>query len=358
MTGNGQSRNDRVKIPLIHTTDLYHPPQDPDDHFDLATVAALPEFDLLGVVLDGTEKFLHAAPRGADIPRDPGFVPVTQLAALLGRTIPVAAGPSEPLKHPGDTASDRPASQQAGIELLLQLVQSSDQPVTISVTGSARPLAAAINREPDLMRKNVKAVLLNAGACAGTKEEWNVGLDRIAFACLWRSGLPIHWYPCATEKGAFDEAHERGTFWRTTHRELLQGTPARLESWFCYALKRSTRGDIIGVLDEKCAGTAWEELLREQRNLWSTASLISAAGRMLARTSDGWRFVPTSWAPDSESWPMWLEPITATVSDHGAVAWQQTQEPAVHRIFRRRGGREYGAAMTEALNSLLCSIKC
>jgi hypothetical protein len=347
-----------VNIPLIHTTDLYHPPQDPDDHFDLATVAALPEFDLLGVVLDGTERFFHAAPKGADISRDPGFVPVTQLAALLGRTIPVAAGPSEHLKHPGDTASDRPVRQQAGIELILQLVQSSPQPVTISVTGSARPLAAAFNREPDLMRKNVKAVLLNAGTCAGTREEWNVGLDRIAFAVLWRSGLPIHWYPCATEKGAFDEAYERGTFWRTTHRDLLRGTSPRLESWFCYALTRNKRGDIIGVLDEACTGAAWEELLREQRNLWSTASLIAAAGRMLARTTDGWRFVPSSWAPDSESWPMWLEPIAATVSDKGVVSWQQTTEPAFHRIFRRKEGRAYGTAMAEALNSLFCSIRC
>lgn len=34
-----------AKIPFIHTTDLYSPPQDPDDHVDLATVFALPELD-------------------------------------------------------------------------------------------------------------------------------------------------------------------------------------------------------------------------------------------------------------------------------------------------------------------------
>ena len=44
------------RIPLIHITDMYHPPQDPDDHFDLATIAALPEFDLQGVILDVTQK--------------------------------------------------------------------------------------------------------------------------------------------------------------------------------------------------------------------------------------------------------------------------------------------------------------
>ena len=347
-----------MKIPLIHITDLYHPPQDPDDHFDLATVAALPEFDLLGVVLDVTERFLHAAPRGLDISRDPGFVPVTQLGFLLGRTIPVAAGPSEPLKHPGDTAADRSLREQIGIELLLHLLRSSSQPVTVSIVGSARVLAAAFNREPDLLNDRIGAVLLNAGTCAGDHDEWNVGLDRIAYVDLWRSGLPLHWYPCANENGAFDETHHRGTFWQAAHADLLHDTQARLQAWFCYALTGSNRGDIVHALDEECKGSAWEDILQAKRNLWSTASLIAGAGRMLARTPEGWRFISANETPVPESWPMSLQPITATISNHGVVTWQPTVEPSIHRIFRRKEGRGYGTAMTEALNALLRSIEC
>ena len=88
-------------IPLIHTTDLYNPPQDPDDHVDLATVHALPELDLQAVILDPTRKFLGEL--------DPGFVPVAQMNYLTGRAVPVAAGPSDPLRSPSDTATDRPA---------------------------------------------------------------------------------------------------------------------------------------------------------------------------------------------------------------------------------------------------------
>ena len=347
-----------MKIPLIHITDLYHPPQDPDDHFDLATVAALHEYDLLGVILDVSERFLHAAPRGFDISRDPGFVPVVQLASLLGRTIPAALGPAEPLKHSGDTASDRQPREKAGIELLLSLVRSSKQPVTVSVVGSARVLAAAFNLEPDLLRGGIKAVLLNAGTSAGGHDEWNVGLDRMAYIDLWRSGLPIHWYPCANEKGAFDEAHQRGTYWRATHGELLHDIPAQLEAWFRYALTGSNRGDILHALDEGGKGYVWENILHEKRNMWSTASLIAGAGRMLARTPGGWRFVASNEAQDSECWPMSLEPIAAGISDAGVVDWQPSTEPAVHRIFKRQEGRGYGAAMTEALNALLRAMEC
>lgn len=349
---------DSVKIPLIHITDLYHPPQDPDDHFDLATVAALQEYDLLGVILDVTEKFLHPAPRGFDISRDPGFVPVVQFASLLGRTIPVAIGPTGTLKSSGDTASDRPIREKAGIELLLDLVRTSKEPVTVSVVGSTRVLAAAFNREPDLVRKGIRAVLLNAGTSAGSREEWNVGLDRVAYIDLWKSGLPIHWYPCTNEKGAFNEAHERGTYWRATHAELLRDVPAPLEAWFRYALTASNRGDILHALDEGGKGYVWENVLHEKRNMWSTASLIAGAGRMLARTPEGWRFVPSNEARGSDSWPMSLEPIAATISDGGVVTWRPAAEPAVHRIFKRQEGRGYGAAMAEALNALLRTIVC
>ena len=151
-------------LPLLHLTDLYHPPQDPDDHVDLATIGALPELDLQGVVLDVTQRFLESAPDGYDVPRDPGFVPVVQLGYLLGRALPVAVGPTRPLADPLDAASDRPLREQAGVTFLLDVLRHSRRPVTISVVGSARVLTAAFNREPELVRARTHAVLLNAGS--------------------------------------------------------------------------------------------------------------------------------------------------------------------------------------------------
>jgi len=346
-----------LKIPFIHITDLYHPPQDPDDHFDLATVMALPELDLRGVILDTTTKFLHASPLGFDIPRDPGFVPVMQLSYLLGRPIPIAVGPSEPLRHEGDTWNDRTPSEQSGIELLLSILRASTEPVVISMVGSARVVAAAFYREPELMRARTKALLLNAGATAKTKTEWNVNLDLIAYKAVWNSGLPIHWYPCATERGAFDEEHEYGTHWKASHESLLHDLSPALRAWFCYSLTGNGRGDIIRALREDGKGAAWEHILSAKRNLWSTTSLVMAAGRRLAQTPEGWRFVAVSGSSLS-AWPMFLDPITATVRDDGQVDWHSTVEATSYRIFRRQSGRQYGVAMAEALHALLQSLQC
>ncbi len=349
-------RKNRGAIPLIHTTDLYHPPQDPDDHFDLATIAALEEFDLKGVILDPTLQFLNPSPDNADIRRNPGFTPVNQMAYLLARDIPVAAGPRDPLKNAHDDIADRPQVEQAGVELLVKLLEQSDAKVNISVVGSCRVLTAAFNRNPGLLRAKTESVLLNAGSSGGTKQEWNVGLDPEAYKGLWQSGLPIRWYPCATDKGAFDQDHERGTHWRTTHEALLRGVSSSLQAWFAYALIASERKDIIEVLSEAPPQPAWSDFLAQKRNLWSTASLVMAAGRVLARTANGWRFVSHATSNKEEVWPWRLDAVDATVNDRAEVGWRGVEGNGNASLFGRKQGVEFGGAMAEALNALLKSF--
>jgi hypothetical protein len=75
-------------IPLIVVTDLHHPPIDPDDHFDVATAYALPELEVLAVIIDAV------APDAAGCrPPEPGFLPISILNHITGRAVPVAAGP-------------------------------------------------------------------------------------------------------------------------------------------------------------------------------------------------------------------------------------------------------------------------
>ncbi|MEN9405037.1 MAG: hypothetical protein RL091_3740 [Verrucomicrobiota bacterium] len=345
-----QTARDR-RIPLVHLTDLYHPPQDPDDHLDLATIYGLPEYDLRGVVLDVTRKFLVGKPDGWDIPRDPGYVPVAQLNHLTGRAVPAAMGPIDPLTHPGDDARDRPVAEQAGIALLLDVLERSAEPVTISVVGSGRVLAAAYNRAPELVLAKTRTVLLNAGATGGPKREWNAGLDPAAYLALWRSGLPLDWYPCGTDRSAFDPVHERGTFWKVHHAVLFRDLADGLRAWIGLAFTGSLRGDVIRALSESGRGAAWEQVLAGERNMWATVSLVLGAGRVLAKTPEGWRFLPAAEAAGMELWPLRLDPIRATVDDDGHVNWTTTAEDSNRRLFGRKPGADYGLAMAEALNA-------
>ena len=345
-------------IPVIHLTDLYHPPQDPDDQFDLATLLALPEIDLRAVILDTTQKFLVAAPAGWDVPRDPGFVIVAQAAYLAGRSIPTAIGPTAPLRGVNDDASDRPVREQAGVRLLLETLAVANRPVVVTIVGSARVLMAAFNRDPELVRERVAKVVINAGSTARRELEWNVALDPHAFVGLWRSGLAVHWYPCATERGAFDPEPARGTHWSATHAALLAGIPDVWRAWFAYGLSGSARGDVITALPELGRGAMWENLLAARRSLWSTISIVEVAGRGLARTAEGWRFVARAemLAHGLHAWDTALDPVVAEVDNSGQVDWADSGVSAAEsasRLFRRAPGAGFGDAMAEALNALL-----
>lgn len=343
-------------VPLVHITDLYHPPQDPDDHVDLATVFGLPELDLRAIILDQTRRALRGELNEEGHTLDPGFVPVEQLNHLAGRKVPVAAGPMDALGNPRDTAEDRPLSEQRGIELLLHTLRESKERVCISVVSSLRILAAAFNRDPELLHRKVDRVLLNAGS-SGNYLEWNVELDPAAYACVLRSGLPIDWYPCANGTGPF-ETNEHNTYWKAPQVTLFRDLQPPLRAWFYYAFSHGRCADVIRVLQEEVDEPAWQYILSQTRNLWSTASLVIAAGRSLVNTSHGWRFVPAggSHTPVS-SGPWSFEEVAVTVDDHGITRWKKSTVPTGIRLFRRETGPSHDAAMLEALNALLRDIK-
>ena len=74
----------------------------------------------------------------------------------------------------GDAKLDAPGFEQTGIELILRTLRESSEKVDILSFGSARALAAAWNRQPDLLREKVNRIHLSAGASSPTFQEWNV----------------------------------------------------------------------------------------------------------------------------------------------------------------------------------------
>ncbi len=105
---------------------LFHPHDDPDDHFDLATIFAMPEVDLKGIVLDQGDKQLNR----------PGAIPVSQMNKITGRNAPTVLGLTEKLKTPTDKALDQRPEFQKGVEFILHTLRNSPSPVMITTVGS------------------------------------------------------------------------------------------------------------------------------------------------------------------------------------------------------------------------------
>ncbi len=247
------------RIPVLYSSDLFHPHDDPDDHFDIATLYAIPEFDVRGIVLD----------QGALQVSRPGRIPVAQLNALTGRTVPAAVGLSSKLASPTDQALDQPEANQGGVRLILETLRTASRRVDIIAVGSMRDLVAAFNREPTLFRERAGRVLVFIGEATDPAfREHNVNLDPNAYVGLMRSGLNVYWVPCF-DGGLWRNAGH-ASFWQATHADLLHLAPPELIQFFIYALEHET-ADPLAFLRQPVDPTRRHKLFRQTRNLWCTA---------------------------------------------------------------------------------------
>lgn len=344
------------KIPVIDVTDLYHPYQDPGDNVDLLTAYALPEIDLRAVILDATDslrqvRYRHPLFGEMAGPRDPGVIPVTQCNYLFGRRVPCGIGPFRPMRSPADRMEGLSPFYN-GVDLLLQTLRASRDKVHILCFGSARAIAVAFNREPELFSQQVEAVHLSAGSSGGFLE-WNVELDVHAFVCLLRSGLPVYLYPCATEKGPFDYG-EHNTYWRLSDPSFFAGMAPPLRRYLAYAFSKSREPDFLRVLEEG----GWEEGILQAppyHEIWETAIWMHTAGRKLYQAAEGFRYLPE----EPGRIPALTEellPVSLQVFDTGLFTFAPARESEV-RLYRRSLPEGLAGMLEDAYRSLYLSYE-
>ncbi len=338
-----------ASIPIVYSTDLFHPHDDPDDHFDLAALFSLAEFDIRGIVLD----------LGQRQTEKPGDVPVKQMMALAGQEVPYAIGLATPLEAPEDGGTDQPEQFQGGVELIAESLRACEQPVTIFTTGSVRDVAAAYNREPDLFREKAGRLYINVGNGSGKQREYNARLDRQAYLRLMTSDLPIFWCPCFGEEGY-------GTHWKFRQGELFDRLRDPLLAYFMYCLAPMPRAfdpakavestDWMGGLNADWKAAAWAK----ERNMWCTGPFIHAAGRSVYRVGDGVceavgaeeaheRGLPDSAIEDAFS----FEPTGIRAEEEWVITRTAPTAKGATHVFHVNDQERYAAAMDSCLRHLL-----
>ncbi|HYW80469.1 MAG TPA: nucleoside hydrolase, partial [Thermoguttaceae bacterium] len=200
-----------AKVPVIYCSDLFHPHDDPDDHFDIASLYAIEEIDIKAVILD----------QGAKQERQPGAIPVGQVNQLTGRKVPFAIGLPQRLTHSADTGLDQPERYQGAVRLILTVLETSPVPVTIITVGSLRDVAAAHNRRPELFRTKVSRIFSFIGDAKGAFQEYNVSLDPHAYESVMNAELPLYWVPCF-DGGLWKNEDGNASFWQASHAVLLR----------------------------------------------------------------------------------------------------------------------------------------
>jgi hypothetical protein len=352
------------RTPVIDITDLYHPPQDPGDNVDLIAAYALPEINLKAVIFDVTERYRRAYVNpenpGYDDPsggRDPGYVPVIQLNSIFGRDVPCAPGPYTPMRSPEDRMEDVPAFQQTGIELILRTLRESPVPVDIVSFGSARPLAVAFNRAPDLLREKMRRAYLCAGSAPPGYLEWNVNLDVHAFVRVLRSGLPLAIYPCATDQSA-TALGPHNTYWSLPRFDLIRTMTPALQRYLAFAFQRTQRMDFLAALEEDVPEVVLDAIAARPHNVWETDVWMHVANRRLVRRAGGeYRILPERAVLTGDTIvSSELRPCAVSVRDDGQFTFTAADTEAPIRIFHRTDPEEHQRALREAMPALYASF--
>lgn len=360
------------KIPIINITDLYHPYQDPGDNFDLIMGYALPELDLKAIILDITDAFrkpvadhptLWKDPRG---PREAGFIPILQLNYIFDRNIPFALGPLNQMQSENDKMLDLPGFQQEGINLFLKTLRENKEPVEVLSFGSARILAVAYNREPELLRKKIRLIHLSAGTAspdfklgsdAGANAipggEWNVALDVHAFNRLLKSDLQIAIYPCATENGAF-ALGRNNSYWQLPKLEFIKQMHPRLRRYLDYSFSKSKRIDFLRAMEVDDSSSTIATSYPSPHHVWETALWLNVSQRLLIQRKNGdYAVIPKSkCTKEDRIIPDELKECSITLRQDGRFTYSFINGGTNFTMYDRGNFMENERAMREALPAL------
>jgi hypothetical protein len=290
-----------------------------------------------------------------------------QLNYIFDRNVPWAIGPMSQMKSETDKMLSIPVFQQHGVELLLGILKESPVPVEILSFGSARVLAVAYNRDPDLMKNKVAKIYLSAGTASENYKlgkdqganmipggEWNVALDVYAFTRLLRSKLTIAMFPCAGVDGGFVK-DRNNTYWQMPDMRFVAKMDVKLQRYINYAFTSELRHDFLRAMD---SNNPPEEDLKKYPapfHIWETPIWIVAARREIVYRENGtYEIVPRNDVVSTDRIIMnTVRPCSLTVRDDGRFLFDYTDKPTPFSIFVRDNPEEHEKALQQAFPLML-----
>ena len=346
-------RDARRRPLVLHQADLFHEHGDPDDHFDLATIYSLALqnlVDLRGLILD----YPPSRRKG-----DPAVAAVAQMNRMSRQVVPYAVGSKAQIERRGDKAPNLSPDDSVAVDFIISTLERAEAPVRISIVGSATDVAIASSRRPELFREKCAGVYLNAGAARENpdmpgKLEFNVELNPRAYATMFDLTCPLYWYPCWTVVET-RQTGENGTFYWLPHDKAFDGISDALAGFFAYMFEKTQSSLWLKAIEKRPSDEVWTKILSSRRGMWSTASLLALADKMILR--DGSVVDRTPEVDASPEALYRMENIRVSCADDGRTTWEFCEEETGRQMFRVLDVPAYPGALAKAVNSLFRAFK-
>lgn len=339
-----------MPVPLIHTTDLFRPHNDPDDHFDLAVIYALAmqgRVDLRGIVIDRPPPKFDG---------DPDVAAIAQLNHITGLTVPVVVGSSQSMKSPNHTQPSAPPSDKAAVQFILDTLRQSSQRVAITIVGSCRDTAIAGKTDPALFARKCAGIYVNAGTGSPDPRlaatlEYNVTLDPVAYRALFDLPCPVYWLPCFEDYEGEWRVRRYATYWRFRQEEVLPALSPRMQNFFLYMFERLRETDWLRYLYRQTDASMIQRYGQQERNMWSVVSFLHIAGLTVTTTGE---LVSPKAAGDAGVYT--FQPVRISCNESAVTNWQPDPRSTNRYMFMVKDMDRYQSAMTKALRTLLAAL--
>jgi hypothetical protein len=356
LESSGAQANKLIKkerrTPVLHVTDLFRPHNDPDDHWDLACVYALAhqgDIDLKGILID--------YPPTSRSDRNPDIAAVAQMNLICGLCVPTGVGSPHRLTSRNDIQASASNTDLQGIRMITNVLKESPRPVVVNILGSSQDVAIAGKREPELFAAKCAAVYLNAGTGSPnmgstSKLEYNVTLDKLAYAAIFDLPCPVYWMPCFEDMESRERSvREYGTHYKFRQDQILPYLSRNVQNYFAYMFGRYTDHNWLGYLNGPSDQALLSKVGAMNRSMWCTAGFFHAAGYMVCR--DG-KIAPLS--EESDPAVFTFDPIRIRCEDNGVTKWTHDMNSKLRFILHVRDMDHYQSAMTTAMKSLLMTL--
>ena len=337
---------------VLHQTELFHPHEDPDDHYDLAVLFALAcsgDIDLAGILLDYPVTSRHAG--------DSAIISVAQMNRLCGLAVPAVVGTKFKQKTPDDQLVHASKNETAAIRFIHKILRESKTPVRFKCGSSAPDIAVAALRDPELFRKKCDAVYVNCGSAFPNptrpeEQEYNVSINRAGQAALFNH-LPcqVNWFPCWNQTLDW-KSGEYGTYFQVQNRDVLKGVSVGFRYYLHYMYSKSNDFQWMRKMEVGPTEEQWNAILSGQRALWATPSLLMIAGKVVTR--DG-QLVSQNEIADRDALYR-LDHIEVHADEKGNIKWKKSESPTRRKIFHVLDVEKYPSAMAVAVNTLFRSL--
>ncbi len=339
-----------MKRTVLLTTDLYHPHNDPNDHWNLATLYAMHREGLIhlaGILCDEDKPNQK---RWGGRFGDPSIESVAQLNYLTASAVPIGIGSHTPLTCDADLAKAAENGHKvSSIALMLSVLESSEAPVDIHMTGSCRDVVVAAAMRPDLFRR--VRIFLNAGTWGSQDPlEYNVSLEPYSFSRVFEIPCEICWAPCFEKLERYPyHVSERANYYEIDQGDYLPYLSSGLQNYFLYMYDHVREGwlsYIQGPVDE----TRIRYWSGSRRQMWSTPGFLLSAGLTCSITGE---LTAEAACPQ----PLFrYTPVRVQCGRDGHLTWADADEETGIRMFRLYDTQRYAAAMGKVVLDFLKKI--